>query len=236
MLVGGPSREQVCARGYVCTRSKHSGCHRLIQKYRYQQVPSTTWLSACFYSLNVRRSIESTSRLPTTFDINLERSVSREPGVLNLGIHLFAAVLFAVERERDKGRLVRGERRGRKRGRRWESERERESASERASEHADWQVHWTRLRSRAASIDTTRVIVPPKGVCVAVIATAHHFLTSYLGLFTSRLSFNSVIGNRIFVLNDFGTSIYFKVQRSKWFIFTINNSVLWSSMLKPWLT
>lgn len=94
-------------------------------------------------------------------------------------------------------------------------ERERERASERASEHADWQVHWTRLRSRAASIDTTRVIVPPKGVCVAVIATAHHFLTSYLGLFTSRLSFNSVIGNRIFVLNDFGTSIHFKIQKSK---------------------
>ena len=92
-------------------------------------------------------------------------------------------------------------------------ERERERERKRASEHADWQVHWTRLRSRAASIDTTRVIVPPKGVCVAVIATAHHFLTSYLGLFTSRLSFNSVIGNPIFVLNNFGTSIRFKVQK-----------------------
>lgn len=43
---------------YVCIYSKSSDCYRMIQKYRYQRVPSTTWLSACFYSLNVRHSIQ----------------------------------------------------------------------------------------------------------------------------------------------------------------------------------
>lgn len=105
-------------------------------------------------------------------------------------------------------------------------------------EEARWlaSIHWTRLRSRAASIDTTRVIVPPKGVCVAVIATVHHFLTSsvkllYLYFLVFSLQFNN------WIYSTHCVECYRKgIQMSKWFIFVINIQVLLSLMLKCILT
>lgn len=167
-------------------------------------------------------------------NINLsERSVIREPGLPNLGIHLLAG-LFAVEQERDKGRLLWGKR---ERSVQEKGEKKREKVrSER--EEARWlaSIHWTRLRSRAASIDTTRVIVPPKGVCVAVIATVHHFLTSslellYLYFLVFSLQFNN------WIYSTHCVECYRKgIQMSKWFIFVINIQVLLSLMLKCILT
>lgn len=74
------------------------------------------------------------------------------------------------------------------------------------------QVHWTRLRSRTASIDTTRVIAPPKVVYVAVAATVHHFLKACSIILCPYLSSR----------NPYRLLRLFGIRMSKQFIFIIN--------------